>query len=74
MAHRAARRLIVSTAIVAAATGYPVLSLVREVISAYYFGAAGINAFTVAFQLPNLVRARRRHGSSSAFVPVFMTC
>ena len=69
------RRLAVSTAIVAAATGLSrVLGLVREVISAYYFGAAGkINAFTVAFQLPNLVRALVADTAvSSAFVPVFI--
>ena len=40
---------------------------------AYYFGAAGrINAFTVAFQIPNLVRALVADAAlSSAFVPVF---
>ena len=39
----------------------------------YYFGAAGrINAFTVAFQVPNLVRALVADAAlSSAFVPVF---
>ncbi len=53
------RRLAVSTAIFAVATGISrVLGLVREVVAAYYFGASGpINAFTVAFQVPNLVRA-----------------
>ena len=67
-------RLSVSAAIFAAATGLSrVLGLVREVITAYYFGAAGkINAFTVAFQLPNLVRALVADAAlSSAFVPVF---
>jgi putative peptidoglycan lipid II flippase len=67
-------RLGVSAAIFAAATGLSrVLGLVREVITAYYFGAAGkINAFTVAFQLPNLVRALVADAAlSSAFVPVF---
>ena len=69
------RRLAVSTAIFAAATGLSrVLGLVREVIASYYFGAAGkINAFTVAFQLPNLVRALVADAAlSSAFVPVFV--
>ena len=49
------------------------LGLVREVIAAYYFGAAGkINAFTVAFQIPNLMRALVADAAlSSAFVPVF---
>src|SRR5262249_16710666 len=59
----------------AAATGLSrILGLVREVIAAYYFGAAGkINAFTVAFQIPNLVRALLADAAlSSAFVPVFV--
>ncbi len=49
------------------------LGLVREVVAAYYFGARGpINAFTVAFQIPNLVRALVADAAlSSAFVPVF---
>ena len=68
------RRLAVSTAIFAAATGLSrVLGLVREVVASYYFGASGkINAFTVAFQLPNLFRALVADAAlSSAFVPVF---
>jgi len=69
------RRLAVSTAIFAAATGLSrVLGLVREVVASYYFGARGpINAFTVAFQLPNLVRALVADAAlSSAFVPAFV--
>jgi putative peptidoglycan lipid II flippase len=68
------RRLAVSTAIFSLATGISrVLGLVREVVAAYYFGASGrINAFTVAFQVPNLVRALVADAAlSSAFVPVF---
>ena len=68
------RRLAVSTAIFSVATGLSrVLGLVREIVAAYYFGAAGtINAFTVAFQVPNLVRALVADAAlSSAFVPVF---
>ena len=68
------RRLAVSTAIFAVATGLSrVLGLVREVIAANYFGVGGrINAFTVAFQLPNLVRALVADAAlSSSFVPVF---
>jgi putative peptidoglycan lipid II flippase len=64
----------VSAAIFAIATGMSrVLGLVREVVASYYFGATGkINAFTVAFQLPNLVRALVADAAlSSAFVPVF---
>src|SRR5881396_2513659 len=68
------RRLAWSTAIFSLATGLSrVLGLVREVVAAYYFGAAGkINAFTVAFQVPNLVRSLVADAAlSSAFVPVF---
>jgi putative peptidoglycan lipid II flippase len=68
------RRLAVSTAIFGIATGLSrVLGLVREMVAAYSFGAAGrINAFTVAFQVPNLVRALVADAAlSSAFVPVF---
>jgi putative peptidoglycan lipid II flippase len=71
-AHR--RRLAVSTAIFGLATALSrVLGLVREVIAASYFGASGkINAFTVAFQIPNLIRALVADAAlSSAFVPVF---
>jgi putative peptidoglycan lipid II flippase len=68
------RPLARSTAIFALATGVSrVLGLVREIVAAYYFGAAGkINAFTVAFQVPNLVRSLVADAAlSSAFVPVF---
>ena len=68
------RRLARSTAIFSLATALSrILGLVREMVAAYYFGAAGkINAFTVAFQLPNLVRALVADAAlSSAFVPVF---
>ena len=45
----------------------------REMVSAYYFGVSGlINAFTVAIQIPNLVRALVADAAlSGAFVPVF---
>ncbi|MDQ3066841.1 MAG: hypothetical protein M3R12_06790, partial [Actinomycetota bacterium] len=69
-----ARRLAWSTAIFSAATGLSrVLGLVREIVAANYFGVRGpINAFTVAFQIPNLVRALVADAAlSSAFVPVF---
>ncbi len=68
------RRLARSTAIFSAATGISrVLGLVREMVSAYYFGVTGaINAFTVAIQIPNLVRALLADAAlSGAFVPVF---
>ena len=67
-------RLAWSTAIFSAATGLSrVLGLVREIVAANYFGARGpINAFTVAFQVPNLVRALVADAAlSAAFVPVF---
>ena len=62
------RRLAVSTAIFGVATGLSrVLGLVREMVASYYFGAAGrINAFTVAFQVPNLVRALVADGHGAA--------
>ncbi len=74
MDERQGRRLAWSTAIFSLATGISrILGLVREMVAAYYFGAAGkINAFTVAFQAPNLVRALVADAAlSSAFVPVF---
>ena len=67
-------RLAWSTAIFSLATGLSrVLGLVREIVSAYFFGTRGaINAFTVAFQIPNLIRALVADAAlSSAFVPVF---
>jgi putative peptidoglycan lipid II flippase len=69
------RRLAVSTAIFGAATALSrVLGLAREVVATYYFGVSGkINAFTIAFQIPNLVRALVADAAlSSAFVPVFV--
>jgi putative peptidoglycan lipid II flippase len=68
------RRLALSTAIFSLATGVSrILGLVREMVASYYFGARGpINNFTIAFQLPNLVRALVADAAlSSAFVPVF---
>jgi putative peptidoglycan lipid II flippase len=68
------RRLGLSALIFGVATGLSrVLGLVREMVSASYFGIHGpINAFTVAFQIPNLVRALVADAAlSSAFVPVF---
>jgi putative peptidoglycan lipid II flippase len=69
------RRLAWSTAIFSLATGVSrIMGLVREVVARRYFGVdgSGINAFTVAFQLPNLVRALAADTAlSAAFVPVF---
>ncbi|HEU0247593.1 MAG TPA: murein biosynthesis integral membrane protein MurJ [Gaiellaceae bacterium] len=68
------RRIARSTAVFSLATAVSrVLGLIREMVSAYYFGVAGaINAFTVAIQIPNLVRALVADAAlSGAFVPVF---
>jgi len=68
------RRIARSTAVFSLATAVSrVLGLMREMVSAYYFGVAGlINAFTVAIQIPNLVRALVADAAlSGAFVPVF---
>jgi putative peptidoglycan lipid II flippase len=68
------RRLAWSTAIFSLATGLSrILGLLREIVAKNYFGVSGpINAFTVAFQVPNLVRALVADAAlSSAFVPVF---
>ena len=67
-------RLAWSTAIFSLATGLSrILGLIREIVAAYFFGTRGaINAFTVAFQIPNLIRAIVADAAlSSAFVPVF---
>jgi putative peptidoglycan lipid II flippase len=70
----AGRRLARSTAIFSLATGVSrILGLVREIVARYYFGTVGaINAFEVAFLIPNTVRALVADAAlSSAFVPVF---
>ncbi len=61
-------------AIFSAATGLSrVAGLVREVVAARYFGTSGpMSAFTLAFQVPNLVRSLFADSAiSAAFVPVF---
>jgi putative peptidoglycan lipid II flippase len=71
---RPRRRLAWSTAIFAVVTGISrVLGLFREVVTRRAFGVEGdINAFTVAFQIPNLVRALAADAAlGAAFVPVF---
>lgn len=68
------RRLAWSTAIFSLLTaGSRALGLIREMVVAYLFGAQGaINAFTVAFQIPNLIRALAADlALTAAFVPVF---
>jgi len=68
------RRLARSTAFFSIATGLSrVLGLVREVVAASLFGVSGaMSAFTIAFQVPNLVRALFADSAlQGAFVPVF---
>ena len=74
MDERAGRRLAWSTAIFSLATGVSrVLGLVREIVAKNYFGVNGpVNAFEIAFLVPNTVRALVADAAlSSAFVPVF---
>jgi putative peptidoglycan lipid II flippase len=71
---RRARRLARSTAFFSFATGLSrVLGLVREIVAASYFGVSGaMSAFTIAFQVPNLMRALFADSAlQGAFVPVF---
>jgi len=69
-----AGRLARSTALFSVATSFSrVAGLVREVVAAYYFGVSGaMSAFTIAFQVPNLVRSLFADAAiQAAFVPVF---
>ncbi|HEX8053621.1 MAG TPA: murein biosynthesis integral membrane protein MurJ [Thermoleophilaceae bacterium] len=68
------RRLAVSTLFFSFATALSrVMGLVREVVAASMFGVKGpMSAFTIAFQVPNLVRALVADAAlQGAFVPVF---
>jgi len=68
------RRLAVSTAFFSFATGLSrIAGLAREVVAASYFGVSGaMSAFTIAFQVPNLVRALFADAAlQGAFVPIF---
>src|SRR4051794_8328105 len=68
------RRIAVNTAIFSVATGLSrIAGLVREVVASSYFGTRGsFSAFTLAFQVPNLLRSLVADAAlSSAFVPVF---
>src|SRR3954447_13771532 len=67
-------RLARSTALFSAATSLSrVAGLVREIVAAAYFGVSGaMSAFTIAFQVPNLVRSLFADAAiQAAFVPVF---
>jgi len=69
------RRLARNTAIFSIATGLSrIAGLGREVIASSYFGTSGpFSAFTLAFQIPNLVRSLFADAAlSAAFVPIFM--
>src|SRR5215217_6896282 len=69
-----ARRIARNTAFFSFATGLSrLLGLAREVVAAKYFGVtAAMSAFTIAFQVPNLVRALFADSAlQGAFVPVF---
>ncbi|MBS1878256.1 MAG: murein biosynthesis integral membrane protein MurJ [Actinobacteria bacterium] len=69
-----AGRIARSTAFFSAATAASrVAGLAREVVAAGYYGISGpMSAFTIAFQVPNLVRALFADAAlQPAFVPVF---
>jgi putative peptidoglycan lipid II flippase len=71
---RRAGRLALSTAFFSLATALSrVAGLVREIVAAGYFGIKGpMSAFTIAFQVPNLVRSLFADAAiQAAFVPVF---
>src|SRR5215207_7300124 len=70
----AAGRRARNTAIFSILTGLSrVAGLAREIVARSYFGTSGpMSAFTLAFQVPNLIRALVADAAlSSAFVPVF---
>jgi putative peptidoglycan lipid II flippase len=67
-------RLGRSTAFFSIATAFSrVAGLVREIVAASYFGISGpMSAFTIAFQVPNLVRSLFADAAiQAAFVPIF---
>ena len=71
---RKAGRIARSTAFFSIATAASrVAGLVREIVAASYFGVSGpMSAFTIAFQVPNLVRSLFADAAlQPAFVPVF---
>ena len=71
---RQAGRIARSTAFFSVATAASrIAGLVREIVAAGYFGVKGpMSAFTVAFQVPNLVRSLFADAAlQPAFVPIF---
>ena len=72
--HRGPGRIARSTAFFAFATGLSrIAGLVREIVAASFFGVKGVmSAFTIAFQIPNLIRSLFADAAiQAAFVPVF---
>ena len=70
-----AGRIARAAGVVSAATALSrVLGFVRDMVTAAYFGAGGaMDAFLVAFRLPNLLRSLFAEGSLTvAFAPVFV--
>ena len=68
------RRIARNTFIFSIATGLSrIAGLVREIVASSFFGTSGaFSAFTIAFQVPNLVRSLFADAAlSAAFVPVF---
>ena len=68
------RRIGRSTAFFSIATGASrVVGLIREIIAASYFGVGpAMSAFTIAFQIPNLVRSLFADAAlQGAFIPIF---
>ncbi len=73
-ARPAARGVARNTVIFSIATGLSrVAGLAREIVASSYFATSGaFSAFTIAFQVPNLVRSLFADAAlSAAFVPVF---
>jgi putative peptidoglycan lipid II flippase len=71
---RQAGRIARSTAFFSVATAASrIAGLVREIVAASYYGVYGpMSAFTIAFQVPNLVRALFADAAlQPAFVPIF---
>src|SRR3954468_14744088 len=67
-------RIARNTAIFSILTGLSrIAGLIREIVASSYFGTSGaFSAFTLAFQIPNLVRNLFADAAlSAAFVPVF---
>ncbi len=68
------RRIARNTVIFSVATGLSrIAGLAREIVASSYFATSGaFSAFTIAFQVPNVVRSLFADAAlSAAFVPVF---